>query len=86
MNEIDFTELQEIVQECTELDIRDIKYIDSSDASKQSINIAGKINKDKEFAWKIDENGDFVGIPAVDPNCKKGDPGCIKGEADNGGG
>jgi len=33
-----------------------------------------------------DENGDFVGIPAVDPNCKKGDPGCIKGEADNGGG
>lgn len=32
LNEIDFTELQEIVQECTELDIRDIKYIDSSDS------------------------------------------------------
>ena len=32
----------------------------------------------------MDENGGFVGIPVVDPNCKKGDPGCIKGEADNG--
>ena len=60
MNEIDFTELQEIVQECTELDIRDIKYIDSSDSGQQSISIAGKINKDKEFAWKTDEEGVYV--------------------------
>ena len=36
--------------------------------------------------FPVDENGEFVGIPAVDPNCKKGDPGCIKREADNGGG
>eukprot|EP01046_Picozoa_sp_COSAG06_P025367 COSAG06_NODE_2127_length_7536_cov_10.835821_8_plen_114_part_00 len=28
--------------------------------------------------------GGVVGIPAVDPDCKEGDPGCIKGEADNG--
>ena len=60
MNEIDFTELQEIVQECTELDIRDIKYIDSSDPSQQSINITGKINKEKDFSWRIDSDGDFV--------------------------
>ena len=60
MNEIDFTELQEIVQECTDLDIRDIKYIDSSDSSNKSINIAGKINKEKEFAWKMDPSGEFV--------------------------
>ena len=32
----------------------------------------------------MDENGGVVGIPAVDPDCKEGDPGCIKGEADNG--
>ena len=60
MNEIDFSELQEILQECTELDIRDIKYIDASDPSLQSINIAGKINKEKEFAWKMDSNGDYI--------------------------
>ena len=34
--------------------------------------------------FPMDENGGFVGIPVVDPNCKKGDPSCIKGEADNG--
>jgi hypothetical protein len=32
----------------------------------------------------MDENGGVVGIPAVDLVCKEGDPGCIKGEADNG--
>ena len=36
--------------------------------------------------FPMDENGEFVGFPVVDPNCKKGDHGCIKGEADNGGG
>ena len=32
----------------------------------------------------MDAKGEFVGIPVVDPNCKKGNPRCIKGEADNG--
>jgi hypothetical protein len=60
MNEIDFSELQEIVHECTELDIKDIKYIDSSDPEKQKISIAGKIDDQKEYQWKTDNNGDFM--------------------------
>ena len=60
MYEIDFSELQEIVQECTDLDIRDIQYIDSSNPETQSINIAGKINSEKVFQWKIDNDGEFI--------------------------
>lgn len=60
LNEIDFGELQEIVRECTELDMKDIKYIDSSDSEKQKINIAGKITKNLDFKWKIDDNGNYM--------------------------